>query len=320
MKHLNKFNLLSITMLMMILTSCLKDSAPVADPSAGTNNVVEFANSNIPNSYTSIYPQYVNDLKQLGITGSDTFNVNIDWAGPQATAPQDIVVTIAVDQTSLTAFNTDQGSTYTIPASTVFSIPSTATIKAGTQQVTVKAIISSTGYDFSKNYALPLKITASNYGTVSTNFGTAIYSFSARNKYDGHYTLTGTMVDYANSGITGYYPNDVYLVTATLNSVSMFDNTIGGVYHAILSGSALSYYGSFGVIFTFDGSNNVSSVTNKYGQPASNGRSATIDPSGLNNWNSTTKTLTVKYWMDQPSVITPHRDAFNELYTYVGPR
>ena len=321
MKLLNKNIFWSVTILIMGLTSCLKDTAPVADPSAGTNNVVEFQNSNIPNSYTSIYPQYVNDLKNLTKVGTDTFNVNINWAGAQYNAPQDINVTISVDAASLTAFNNDQGTNYVLPPTAIYSVPLTATIKAGTPQTTIKVVITNgASYDFSKSYALPLKIVTSSYGLISTNFGTAIYSFSARNKYDGHYTLTGTMVDAANAGLGGYYPNDVDLVTTGAAQVAMYDNTIGGYYHAILSGSSLSYYGSFGVVFNFDANDNVSSVINKYGQPASNGRLCTIDPSGVNKWNSTTHNLTVKYWMDQPSVITPHRTSFNELYTYVGPR
>ena len=93
------------------------------------------------------------------------------------------------------------------------------------------------------------------------------------------------------------------------------------VLHQILSGPDWSYYGSFGMEFTFDpNTDQVVSVTNPYGQPSGNGRSAALDPSGTNLWDASTKNLSVKYWMDQPSVITPHRVSFDELYTYKGPR
>ena len=127
------------------------------------------------------------------------------------------------------------------------------------------------------------------------------------------------MVDYANAGLTGRYPMSVGMVTSGANTVRLYDYVIGGVYHSI-STPGLSYYGSFGVEFTIDASNNITKVINVYGQPASNGRSAEIDPSGANSWDPATKTLKVKYWMNQPSVIAGHRTSFDETFKYVGVR
>jgi hypothetical protein len=60
---------------------------------------------------------------------------------------------------------------------------------------------------------------------------------------------------------------------------------------------------------------------NAYGQPASNGRYAQLDPTGVNTWDPVTKTLKVKYFMFQPSVIAVGpRVSFNETFTYVGVR
>ena len=81
-----------------------------------------------------------------------------------------------------------------------------------------------------------------------------------------------------------------------------------------------TYYGSFGLIINFDASDNVSSLSNYYGQPSGNGRSANVDPSGINKYDPATKTIKIKYWMDQPSVVTPHRTYFNETWKFVGPR
>jgi len=129
------------------------------------------------------------------------------------------------------------------------------------------------------------------------------------------------MVDFANAGLTGPYPWNVALVTSGPTQVKLMDlDYTKDFYHKIKSGSADSYYGSFGVVFNFDGSDNVTSVANLYGQPASNGRSASLDGTGVNKFDPSTNTLDVKYFMDQPSVIAPHRTSFDEHFEYVGPR
>ncbi len=195
-------------------------------------------------------------------------------------------------------------------------------------QVVIKAG-SSTGYisvKFKPNdllgntYAYGIQLTAvNNKAYTISNLNTGFVILSIRNMYDGHYTINGTMVDAANPVLTGAYPIDCDLITQTANSVAMFDNNIGGFYHSILNNGGLSYYGQFGVVFTFDANNNVVSVTNYYPN-ATNGRTAEIDPSGINKFDPSTNTLSVSYWMDQPAVITPHRTHFVEVYTYDGPR
>jgi hypothetical protein len=129
------------------------------------------------------------------------------------------------------------------------------------------------------------------------------------------------MEDFANGGLLGRYPMDVYLITTGSNSVVMQDNAIGSPSHSISSGGGVSYYGSFAPKFIFDPSGNgtITSVVNFYGQPAGNGRSAEIDPSGANKMSSD-MSIDVNYWMNQPAVFLPHRTSFKEHFTYVGPR
>ena len=135
------------------------------------------------------------------------------------------------------------------------------------------------------------------------------------NKYDGNYTLTGTMVDYTNAALTGKYPANVSLITQSANSVALWDlDYVNGYGHRILNGATDSWYGDFSPVFTFDANDNVISVTNRYGQPAGNGRSGELDPSGVNKWDSSTKTLKVKYWMNQPG--STHRTLFDETFTW----
>ena len=137
------------------------------------------------------------------------------------------------------------------------------------------------------------------------------------NRFDGNYTLTGSMVDYSNATLTGKYPANVALISQSENSVALYDFEVAKGYgHSLISGSDNSHYGQFAPVFTFDENNNVISVTNYYGQPSENNRSAELDPSGENKWDPVTKTLKVKYWMNQPNVVTPHRVSFDEVFTW----
>jgi len=173
-------------------------------------------------------------------------------------------------------------------------------------------------------YAVPIKIESVTGGTLSPNSKSMIIAIDLRNRLDGKYRITGTMVDIASPTLTGYFPQDVILLTTGPNSVVMIPNDLGIAGHLILSGTSLSYYGSFGPSFTFDKSSlKILAVTNSYGQPASNTRSAEIDPSGTNQANTSTRNINVKYYMKQPNTVTtsPYiRTYFDELLTYIGPR
>ncbi len=311
--------------LLLGFSSCLKKSGMNIDTKNGPNNIVEFANTgdNISGA-TSTYPEFHIDLGSLANGKTATFNVNLSYSGGDV-APSDITVSLALDQSTLTTYNTQNGTSYVLPPADVFSLPTSVVIKKGTRLAQVVATITnSPSFDFNASYAIPVQIASASTGTVSANFGKAVYSFGLRNIYDGHYTVTATspMVDAANPGLTGNYPMDVNLVTTGANSVVMYDKVYGGIYHSIHSGSSISAYGSYSPIFNFDPSGNgtIISVTNYYGQPAGNGRSASMDPSGLDKWDPATKTMDVQYWLDQPAVITPHRTSFNEHFVYVGPR
>jgi hypothetical protein len=312
--------------LLLSLSSCLKKGAMNIDVNNGTKNVVQFANTgdNISGS-SSTYPEFHIDLGSLANGASTTFNVNVSYSGVEV-APADITVNLSLDQTALTLYNTQNGTSYVIPPSDVFSLPASAVIKKGTREAQIQVKITNTiNFDFNASYALPVQIASASMGIVSANFGKAVYSFGLRNIYDGHYTVTpnSPMVDYASGALTGNYPMDVYLETTGANSVVLIDNLVGSPSHTILvGGSSISYYGAYAPVFNFDPSGNgtIVSVVNYYGQPSGNGRSAQLDPSGINKWVPGSKVMDVNYWMNQPAVITPHRVSFSEHFTYVGPR
>lgn len=140
------------------------------------------------------------------------------------------------------------------------------------------------------------------------------------NKFDGRYQISGTIVDKTEPQIASPGPKEYHLKTLNDTEIEMFspDLTISG--HLISHGGSLSYYSRFSVIVKFDlATNKILSIRNGYGQPSDNGRSAVLDPSGVNTWDPVTKNIKIKYWMDETGV-PGHQTAFDETWTYIGPR
>lgn len=312
-------------------SSCLKGDHMNIDTDNGPKNVVEFANTgdNVSGS-SSTYPRFTTDLGSVGSGETVEFNVNISFSGVDV-APSDITVNIAVDPDALATYNTENATSYTNPPTEIYTVPTTAVIKKGTRQAQIKVgITNNASFDFNKNYALPLKIASTSHGTISGNFGKAIYSFSARNAFDGIYLMEATspMVDVTSASLVGWYPIEMQLITYTGNSIALYDgiNYTAAYGHPIKSGTSGSYYGSFSPVFFFDNSGNITSVTNYYGQNSGgNMRSAFLDPTGVNkatfNSDGSIKSFEVSYIMTQ-SVSSPDlpRTYFHEKFTYIEPR
>jgi hypothetical protein len=243
-----KTGLLLLASFAIAQMSCLKDAPNNASPSGGSNNVVEFQNSSIPVSYTSVYPQYDNGVNLKNDTGS--FPVNLNYTGAVSTAPQDIKITLAVNKNALDSFNTDQGTGYELPPVDTYSFSTTATIVKGARQVTVQVHINTAApdYDYTASYALALTITQSSYGIISSNFGTAVYSFIANNAFAGTYAATGYVFHPSSPRSIG---DNYYIQTAGQfsNFFPVGDLGPNGYYFAITipaSGGAVSNWTAVG--------------------------------------------------------------------------
>lgn len=326
MKHL-KIKIIFLSTLVLSLTACLKEARMNIDPETA-GNMIEFANTgnNIADS-RSQHPGFYSDLGSVKSGASVNFNINVSYSGAGA-APEDITVNLALDNDFLDSYNDINGRDYVLPPATIYSMPTTAIIKKGTRLAQIQVTVTvDASFDFNVNYGLPVKISSASYGTISGNFNKAVYSFGARNSYDGVYTMEATapMADVVAPTLTGYYPLNVHLVTNTGKSVALYDQEVLGTYgHAIKNGTATSYYGSFSPVFYFDDNGNVTSVSNYYGQ-LSGGfqRSAVLNPTGVNkltfNADGSVKTLEVSYMMTQGAAYTP-RTYFYEKFTYTGQR
>lgn len=141
------------------------------------------------------------------------------------------------------------------------------------------------------------------------------------NPWDGRYRMEGTLSDskepvYVWPGNTYIYKMET--LSETQIKVISEDLTIAG--HLLKNGINLTYYGTFGLIVTFDpATNKITGLTNSYGQPSASGRSAVLDPSGVNEWDPVTKNIRIKYWMDEAG-FAGHRTSFDETWVYIGAR
>ncbi len=191
--------------------------------------------------------------------------------------------------------------------------------------------------DPSTLYGLGFTITSVDAGGKIATAKSVVVEIGAKNKWDGKYAVTGPMVDAANPALVQWnnpllagdpFPAanggawELHLITTGGSQCTMFDNTIwGSQFHPILNGASNSGYGSFALIVNFNAATNtISSVTNYYGQPSGNGRSAALDPSGINAVQGN-KDILIKYFMNQPSVVpVGPRTTFDEKWAYKGSR
>ncbi|MBK0379916.1 DUF1735 domain-containing protein [Mucilaginibacter segetis] len=319
MKKYISLAILSVSLLG--LSSCLKNKNLVLDPDKSPS-VVEFSTiTDNPSGSGGGYTLYARafDIDPAGVPSQ--FAVN--YSGP-SNAPSDITVNLDVDPAAIDAYNDANGTSYSLMPASVYTLPSSVTIKSGERKAVIDVTFKTANFDLNESYILPLRIASVSSGNISSNYGTILVAVNAKNKYDGIWTSTGTMVDNTTASLTGFYPYDYQMITQSATAIAAFDPVYFGTYiHMIKSGGNVSGYGSFSPVFTFDDSGKITSVVNIYGQPAGNGRSAAIDPTGENKITSGTPgtpgcVFKVKYFLLQPG--TTIRTTFNETWTYQGPR
>lgn len=189
--------------------------------------------------------------------------------------------------------------------------------------------------DLTQQYALAFVIT--DYGNIKPSVAlsdTVIVRIGLKNDWDGVYSMVGKITDVASPAFShvsiqyaaqGYGDYEVQLQTIGETKVVLYDGILWkGFTYPVHSGTGWSGYGSFAPVFEFDPvTNKIISVTNVFGQPSSNTRSAGLDPSGENYYDPVNKVIKVKYFMYQPSSVpdAPHiRAIIDEEYKFVSER
>lgn len=285
--------IIKITLLLFIvagLSSCLKDKSIIGPDSPGAiRNVVEFKNPNRPASGLTQSQAYY--VFSYDIEPSVQMVIPINFAGADV-APNDIKVTIALDQVALDSANRQQKETMQMMPSTMYSVPSwEVTIPKG-QRIANLVFDIKTDEFVSLAYGLGLKIVnvVGTKAPVSGNYGAIVTKVSIKNQWDGIYSsVAGNMQRYSapgtptvNDALNGSMAGnpDVTLTTVNANTVEI---------------SNLQWHGGGGI----GGINNLQAtidpVTNKVTMKAL-GNATLVNTTGLeNSYDPATKTFTLNF-------------------------
>jgi len=216
---------------------------------------------------------------------------------------------LALDTAALSKFNADQQADFVVPPTDLYTMPTTVTIPKGKSQATIVVTVKlAADYDYTASYILPLKIASASYGTLSSNFGTAMYSFAGRNKYDGMYSWTQKQIGWGAYGIADVnygdgsytYPNNVGLVTAGASSNTTFDKDYGALQPAFTTGGNKTGFGATTPLWVFDPSTNLIVSISNTTPPDSRNRTLQLNPAVTDSrYDPATKTIYAAYIMKQ---------------------
>ncbi|WP_158557117.1 DUF1735 domain-containing protein [Mucilaginibacter conchicola] len=338
--NITKYLLLACSA-MVLFSACRKDSFE-GDSAAGKGkDFVRITEGKVRSQFFSPFTT-INEINM--------FSVRKDAASDGALNKANTFVLTDLGQAYITKYNTEHGTDYELLPTNMYTQKTDASIVKAGNTLTFNFAAG----DFAKNYILnvdgskfdPSKkyviaYVLSNTGGLTAKAGkdTIISAIALKNKYDGVYSVDGSMQDFTNSTLghineflssasntTGVSaPMEYELRTISATKCELYDNYFfGGNYIPIRSGTSYSQYGSFALVVEFDpATDKVVAVTNYYGQPAGNTRSAQLDPSGTNAYDAGAKTVKIKYRMLQPSVVVapPNiRTVWDETWTYIGER
>ena len=288
--------IIKITLLLFIVagfSSCLKDEAIIGPDAPGAiRNVVEFRNPARPTSgLANSQPYYV---FSYDIQPSVKLAIPINFAGADA-APNDIKVTVALDQVALDSANRQQKQNLEMMPQSLFSVPSwEVTIPKGQRLADLVFDINTESPDFVKlSYGLGLKIVnvVGTKAPISGNYGSIVVSVSKKNKWDGIYTsVDGNMQRYSAPGVPTV--NDALNGSLAGNP----DLTLTTIDAFTVEISNLRWHGGSSGVAGIDNLRaTVDPATNKVTMK-SVGNATLANTTGLeNSYNEATKTFTLNF-------------------------
>jgi len=315
-KYLNSFALIAVVS--VLATSCIKDDYPTLTTQGSTFVKILEAREN------QIFFSTFTDVKKV-----DLFSVRKD---ANSVAEADAATTVKLTRVDalIDEYNDENGTSFEYLPDSIYTtgIPRSGdvydmSLASGEFAKEFTIQLDGSKWDIAHTYALAVVLSDIGGKKATTGLDTVITFISVKNKYDGSYTMTGTLTDVVVPTITAFSPWECEFHTSGPNSVVVYDPYYGDIYHAILSGPDRSVYGAFGMEITFDPvTNEVVSMTSPWA-PAANTRDVLLDNSQTYFWDEATKTMDIKYYMLQPNQPIPApyiRTTFIENYKYTGPR
>jgi hypothetical protein len=188
---------------------------------------------------------------------ADTTYFHLEYAST-STAPQDEVITIAIDQAALDAYNAQGGNQYAIFPDSIYSFTTTSVTipKGNNYSVGIPLIVFPDKINLLDNYMLPISIkTAPAGSTISSNY-TTIYYHLIGNPIAGLYSQEWIRYNMAVASGTPDFDQDL--------SPGVFA-PLDGTTVSIASGTGVNYILTFtntgGVLSNFQVSMDPASVT-----------------------------------------------------------
>jgi len=252
MKKIFLASVLSTALVGLLLTGCLKDKGfdnhtyGINDPDtqpAGVGFPLG-TGAKAKNSYglnVSASTQVVNDLVY----------VNLESGNP---APADIQVTLQINNSVISSYNTANGANIQVLPTALYTIPSlTLTIPAGQRNVKVPVnVLSTISLNPNLAYGIGLSIvSATGNVVVAGNLKDLLIEFSIKNKYDGKYNLKGV---HNRSPYLFPFNLTVHMITTGPNSVALWNPARAEFAQPIgtAPGTVSSYGEAVSPNFTFD--------------------------------------------------------------------
>ena len=311
MNIINTVLLAGITSL--LLTSCIKDDVTETTDQGSTFVKLLEAPEN------KFFFEPFSEIRTL-----ELFSLRKD-ANSEAELNKPLNIKIQPNTTLIANYNAANGSSYELLPDSLYTLD-TGNPKVGavyemnmtagqfSKEFTIK--LNGSKWDLSKKYAMGFTLADAGGKPISDGKKDILILISIKNKWDGVYVASGTMVDVVNPGLTAIYDDpggfgvDVEYGLETLSATEcvVVDYTYSGQPALpIWAGTGWSIYGSFGLIVTFDpATDEIAGITNYYGQMSGgNKRSAKLDPSGVNAYDEATKTVKIKYFMQQFANLNP---------------
>jgi hypothetical protein len=195
------------TAVTMILTGCLKDKG-FENGEYGINDPdTQPAGVGFPRALAAKYTVGI-DLSATSQTVNNVVYVNLGSGSP---APNDIVITLALNPNLRIAYNTANGTNILALDPALFQVGLSVTIPAGQRNAQIPIIFPNTStLDPNQSYGFGISIVSvtGNY-IIASNLDDLFLEVSLKNKYDGVYELKGLH----NRGADGTSPNYVFPFT-----------------------------------------------------------------------------------------------------------
>jgi hypothetical protein len=279
------------------ITGCLKDEGyDNGEYGSITGNTAGSKYVSIPAATRN--PNVLGLVSKAGMQDVDLFSFSYDY---EKAAESEITATVALNN----ALITDPA--ITILPTSAYAIPSLSQkFKVG-QVISdpFKIQINTSLLDPAKKYGIAFTLSQVSDGiAIPSNLKNVIFTFTIKNKYDGVYSFRGRMdippdrsPDWVRTPFT--YPYNVQLITTGPNTCKFYNEAFGQGFHPLMT-PGTSGFGQTEATFTFDASDNITSVVNSY-SPVTNGRAYSLNTSvSGSKYDAANKKVYAAYIMTQP--------------------